>query len=143
MELQTINPELIETYKLLVWFLFGTTAILLSVVGYFLVREINQKDQSLKRYDAKFIAFTEAQEKRWKAFVDDQKERFDKLEGVINYVNTAVQNIDKLVTVREHLQAEHDPRVEKKLNEHDRQLISHGEELVYIKARLRKTENNH
>lgn len=136
-ELVKADPDP-ETLKLWLWITFSGIGLLLVVLGYFFRREISSKDSSFKNYDLKFQTYTEEQDKRWKEFTKEQSNQIGELKVMVSTVCSNVQSIATMVEVVKQLQADRDPRIEREIREHERRLNSHGQEIIYIKAKIEK-----
>lgn len=132
------NPELIETYKLVVWFLISFLGVMVVIIGFFFKREIFNKDTTFKSYDQKFKDYTEKQDLRWKEFTENQDKQINELKVMVSTVCSNVQNMTTMVEVVKQLQADRDPRIEHEIREHERRLNSHSQEIIYIKAKMEK-----
>ena len=142
MELVKANPDP-ETLKMFLWIAIGVITLLLTIVGFFLRRELFGMKSLNKQYKQEWDAYAESQSKKWKEFVSDQKEyhhqqheQICKLEILINTVCSSMQGINTIVEVIRRLDEERNPRIEKQVMEHERRLVSFGQELVYIKEKI-------
>jgi hypothetical protein len=162
------NPELLETYKLLVWFLGVLLGFSVSVVIFFIKREVfpnkttrdekkeyeelkNKKsdDQTGCDYKSDLEKYTELQNERWhdfeqrqQDFNNDRKEQITTLENMIKEVCSNVQGINTVMEVIKRLDEERYPRLEKNFYELSRKVSSQGDELIYIKAYVRSKLGN-
>jgi len=142
MELVKANPDP-ETLKMFIWILVGVFTLSVTIIGFFLKRELKEVKIMKDQQKTELKSYTEAQDKKWSDFEIRQKEYYtqqhaqiDKLETLVNTVCSSVQNINTIIEVLKRLDDERNPRIEKQVLEHERRLTSFGQELVYIKAKI-------
>jgi len=98
-----VNPNL-ETLKIVLWIAIGVIALLIAIIGYFITEKFSTDKEELNKNEV------------------SQQQQMDKLSAMIDTVGKTVVNLEKIVEVIKNQQEERDPRTERRLNEHSRQI---------------------
>jgi hypothetical protein len=161
-EFARADPESLETYKLLVWFLVSALGLAIVIIAFFLKREVfpskterdekkeyeelrNKKSEDKEEYDYEggWKTYVKSQEEKWHNFEqrqqesnNERKEQIEKLENLIKDACLNIQGISTMVEVIRKLDGERYPRLEQKVLEIDRQVHGQAQELVYIRTKI-------
>lgn len=135
------DPELL---KMILWLLFTFCGILLGITGYLINDKFRRQEEDSKRQNEvieKQKTEIDENEKTFQQYLEDfasaQKDQMKEMSGMITAVRDTVVTLDKTVLVMQKGLEERDPRTEKRLNDHARQLKLHGERLVRIEERCK------
>lgn len=109
-----VNPNL-ETLKIVLWIAIGLIVLLIAIIGYFITEKFSTDKEELSKNEV------------------SQQQQMDKLSAMIDTVGKTVVNLEKIVEVIKNQQEERDPRTERILNEHSRQIKE-------LDTRVTKTE---
>ncbi|HCY40427.1 MAG TPA: hypothetical protein DHV48_03600 [Prolixibacteraceae bacterium] len=109
-----VNPNL-ETLKIVLWIAVGIISLLVIIIGYFVAEKFSTDKEELSKNEI------------------SQRQQMEKLSAMIEMVSKTVANLEKIVEVIKNQQEERDPRTERRLNDHSRQIKE-------LDKRITKTE---